>query len=123
MLKIDLKDKINVTVAKMELHTAVEQIQMSSKADVIIGVHGNGLTNVLWMPKGGLVIELFPPGSCQFGHQWISSVSSQNYAGISHDLVIPRYNVIELKEPCRTLFRTGKWNQVFPLIVSLVHKG
>lgn len=37
-----------------------------TKADVVIGVHGNGLTNAIWMKPGGAVIECasFPPRRC-----------------------------------------------------------
>jgi hypothetical protein len=119
MLERDLKAKINVNHAKMELYTPAEQVQMISNADVIIGVHGNGLTNALWMPKGGLVIEMFPEGSCMFDYQWISTVSDQKYAGITGDIAIPSFTKF-VKEPCRTLMRTGKVNQLFPVNVTLV---
>jgi len=38
-----------------------EQIVLHSQATVLIGQHGAGLTNMLWMPPGAHVIEILPP--------------------------------------------------------------
>jgi hypothetical protein len=38
----------------------VEQVQRVSETDVLIGMHGAGLTNLLWLPPGAGVIELMP---------------------------------------------------------------
>jgi hypothetical protein len=36
------------------------QVRMFSNAQVVIGHHGAGLTNILYMPKGGVVVEVVP---------------------------------------------------------------
>lgn len=41
----------------MELMSKRDQMRLVSQADVVIGVHGNGLTNEIWMKPGGAVIE------------------------------------------------------------------
>jgi capsular polysaccharide biosynthesis protein len=41
----------------MEKLSKREQMALVTKADVILGVHGNGLTNEIWMKPGGAVIE------------------------------------------------------------------
>jgi capsular polysaccharide biosynthesis protein len=66
--------------AKLEDLSHAEQVTMVSDADVsrvggyddgewwaaltrvkiIVGVHGNGLTHLLWMPQGGNVVEVSP---------------------------------------------------------------
>lgn len=38
--------------------TLSDQVQVSSLADVIVGVHGAGLTGSYWMKPGGLVVEV-----------------------------------------------------------------
>jgi capsular polysaccharide biosynthesis protein len=50
----------------MELLSKRDQMDIVTKADVVIGVHGNGLTNAIWMKPGGAVIECasFPPRRC-----------------------------------------------------------
>ena len=38
-----------------------EQIVIHSSARILIGQHGAGLTNMVWMPRGSVVIEILPP--------------------------------------------------------------
>lgn len=38
-----------------------EQIEIFVGTRVLVGQHGAGLTNMLWMPTGGTVIEILPP--------------------------------------------------------------
>lgn len=38
-----------------------EQIQLFQSAKMILAPHGAGLTNMIFMPPGGTIIELFPP--------------------------------------------------------------
>lgn len=74
MLEQDMQDKINTKLIQMESYSPEEQTQICSNADIIIGGHGNGLTNALWMPKGGFVIEMFNAGACIFDYRWIASI-------------------------------------------------
>ena len=39
-----------------------QAMQDASALDVIMGVHGAGLTNMLWLRPGSAVIQLFPYG-------------------------------------------------------------
>jgi len=121
MLENEMKDIIDLKIRKMEMYSPEEQIQISSTADIMIGVHGNGLTNALWMPRGGLVMELFGPGRCAFDYQWISSVSGQKYAGISGDLAMPIYTNVG-KQPCRDFMRSGRIGQSFDVNVSVIQQ-
>jgi hypothetical protein len=50
-------DAIELHVPQMERMSPREQLKLVSKADILIGVHGNGLTNELWLRPGGAVIE------------------------------------------------------------------
>jgi hypothetical protein len=36
------------------------QVRMFSNAEIVIGHHGAGLTNMLYMPRGGLAVEVIP---------------------------------------------------------------
>lgn len=48
---------VDLHVAQMERLSKKDQMELVSKADVVLGVHGNGLTNEIWMKPGGAVIE------------------------------------------------------------------
>jgi hypothetical protein len=116
------EQRIKATVVNMELYTPEEQIKMSHNADVIIGVHGNGLTNGLWMRKGGLLIEILKTGFCIFDYQFIAVASRQHYAGITGDLVLPAFTT-EAKDPCLSLMNLQKGaGGFYDLNVTLVHK-
>jgi hypothetical protein len=51
--------KPNVTLVAFETMTLTESAHMLSKMDVLIGMHGAGLTNLLFLPKTAIVVELF----------------------------------------------------------------
>lgn len=48
---------VELHVAQMERLSKRDQMALISRADVVVGVHGNGLTNEIWMKPGGAVIE------------------------------------------------------------------
>jgi len=39
----------------------VDQVQLFNSASVVVGMHGAGLSNIAFMPKGGKVVELLTP--------------------------------------------------------------
>ncbi|MDC3376510.1 glycosyltransferase family 61 protein [Candidatus Nanopelagicales bacterium] len=47
-----------IDAAELDIST---QIEMHSSARILIGQHGAGLTNMIWMPPGAHVIEILPP--------------------------------------------------------------
>jgi len=59
---------------------------------VLLGVHGNGLTHLLWLPPSSAVIELFPAKVFQRDYQTAAAALGHNYTAIvsqlSLDLVI-----------------------------------
>ncbi len=58
-----------------------EQIQCVSSTDVLLGVHGNGLSHVLFLPTGGTLIELFPKDSFRSSYRMITQSRGLNYFG------------------------------------------
>jgi len=54
----DLGDVQLVDTADM---SPLEQVVLLSQTDVLIGQHGAGLSNLIWMPPGAAVIEIQPP--------------------------------------------------------------
>ena len=53
---------VSITLAKFDWNDKVpfvEQVNMTSRTDILIGVHGAGLTHAVFMPIWGVVIELY----------------------------------------------------------------
>jgi len=85
--------KVQFLQLHMENYSALEQVLMAAKCDVLIGMHGNGLTHQLWMRPGGYVIEYFWKYNYQFDYATASQLLNHTYLGILNGRVIPREKV------------------------------
>ena len=68
-----------------------QQVRFSAAHDVLLGVHGNGLTNALWMRPGSLVLEFFPPGARHYDYQVFAELCGLDYFGFEGDRVFPAF--------------------------------
>jgi hypothetical protein len=59
------------------------QVQLFAKARVIVGVHGAGLTNIVWSPPGAQVLELLPDKILDPGYRFLS-----NFCGHHHHAIL-----------------------------------
>lgn len=59
-----------------------EQVELFAHTDLVIGVHGNGLTNLIWMPDHGGVFELFPADFHFYFFQMLAEASGHHFCGI-----------------------------------------
>ena len=62
-----------------------EQVALFSQAQIVVGTHGAGLANIVFMPEGGSVIETFGRNFMQGGFAWLSHLSGHAYAHIVSD--------------------------------------
>ncbi|WWC68601.1 uncharacterized protein I206_102531 [Kwoniella pini CBS 10737] len=72
--RIEEQGKAIIIDAKLENIDLKGQFELFSDADIIFGVHGNGLTHEMWMPTGGIVIECFPKTTFAYDYAPISEV-------------------------------------------------
>ncbi|KAG8952904.1 hypothetical protein FRC04_003355 [Tulasnella sp. 424] len=74
-------------VVQAEKLTKDEQIQLAAKTTVMLGIHGNGLTHLVWMPLTPLstVIEIFIPGGFAKDYEWTSRALGMRHYGIWND--------------------------------------
>ncbi|GFZ42512.1 hypothetical protein JCM24511_00228 [Saitozyma sp. JCM 24511] len=92
--------------AKLEDLSHAEQVTMVSDADIIVGVHGNGLTHLLWMPQGGNVVEFFPPDSFTRDYEVPATAVGHAYHAIRNVTVyLPEHWVVD--EPSVESLRAG----------------
>ncbi|WAQ99366.1 RCN11-like protein [Mya arenaria] len=50
----------NIAAIRLEDLTMLEQLSLITNTDILVGMHGAGLSHVLFLPDHALVIELFP---------------------------------------------------------------
>lgn len=63
------------------------QLGLSSRTDILIGVHGNGLSHLMWMPRGSHVIEIFAKGGFMRDYQMLTSSLGHHYYAVWEDRV------------------------------------
>lgn len=81
-------DESKVNIVSMDKLTREEQIRLSARTTIMMGVHGNGLTHLLWMngqnPRA-TVIEFFFPGGFAEDYEFTSRALGIKYYGVWDD--------------------------------------
>lgn len=62
-----------------------EQIAWFAGAEAIAGIHGSGMTNSLWSPRGCKIIEMFSDQYIAGDAEWIAQCTGAEY----HSLIFP----------------------------------
>lgn len=62
-----------------------EQIQADYNTDLLISVHGNGLSHALFLPKGATVIEIFPRNTQCLCYRMFCDMRGLSYHGYHED--------------------------------------
>ena len=61
--------------------TFAQQVQVARSSHLMLGVHGNGLSNALWMVSPGALLELFPPSARILAYQQFAEARGLWYVG------------------------------------------
>lgn len=59
-----------------------EQVRLIGNTDILIGVHGNGLSHTLFLPNHASVIEIFPQNSLLLDYRLFADARGLDYYGI-----------------------------------------
>ncbi len=86
-LLAELERRFELTVADFARMPWPEQVRLSARQDLMVGVHGNGLTNLLWLRPGATVLELFPVGVHHYDYQVFCELNGIHYYGFEGDRV------------------------------------
>ena len=60
MVRLAREFSKSVKTVDLESHSLAEVIDAVSRSSVVVGMHGAMLATMIWMPRGGTVLELFP---------------------------------------------------------------
>ena len=81
-------------------------------AEALMGVHGAGLANVLWMPPGGALLELLPP-----------LCASISYWAIAAPLQLTYHHLVCQDPEFGAVHSTGRRHDVVTTVVGLCAVG
>jgi len=79
--RLEEKYGYEVNIVSMDKLSREEQFRLAGRTTIMMGVHGNGLTSLLWMyptPRSA-VMEFFYPGGFAEDYEWTSRA-----LGITH---------------------------------------
>ncbi|KIJ51251.1 hypothetical protein M422DRAFT_223717 [Sphaerobolus stellatus SS14] len=81
--KLADENDYELNIVSMEHLTRDEQIRLAARTTIMMGVHGNGLTALLWMKpsKRATVIEFFYPGGFAQDYGWTTRALGMKHYG------------------------------------------
>lgn len=88
MLITELTPFYSVDIVYMQDLSAFDQIRQAAFSNVMLAVHGNGLSHAMWMPRGGAVVEMFPNRRCLRDYYMLATVAGHAWVGIDNDTVV-----------------------------------
>lgn len=88
LLLYKLKTVAEVIVADFSGISWEEQVRLCAACNIIIGVHGNGLSNLLWLTENATVIEIFPASARNYCYQFMSEICDFQYYGCDGKFVM-----------------------------------
>ncbi|OWT37899.1 hypothetical protein C362_04923 [Cryptococcus neoformans Bt1] len=88
MVKLDKEGVIEFYNAQMENLPRVQQFCLALKADVMFGVHGNGLSHQLWMKPGSGVLEIMGKGFAK-DYATLAEMMGHEYHAIHYNETYP----------------------------------
>lgn len=60
----------------------VQQIQIIANTDLLLSVHGNGLSHILFLPENGRAIEIFPKDAHTVDYRLFADLRGAGYRGL-----------------------------------------
>ena len=89
----------------MEDISKAEQVQLLSKATIILGVHGNGMSGQLWSKPSPrtTVIEIFYPGGFLYDYEYTARSLGHKHYGVWNDKSVHPRPLSELFSPVTSI--------------------
>ncbi|KIJ51221.1 hypothetical protein M422DRAFT_26647 [Sphaerobolus stellatus SS14] len=82
--KLSEEHGYELNIVSMENLSREEQIRLAGRTTIMMGVHGNGLTSLLWMKPSNkaTVIEFFYPGGFAQDYEWTTRALGMKHYGV-----------------------------------------
>lgn len=82
MRKLEKMPEVQAQTVDFATISYKNQIQIINNTDVLLGIHGNGLSHLLFLPKHAAVIELFPPDAQALDYRLYADAKGLRYYGV-----------------------------------------
>ncbi|KAG8221358.1 hypothetical protein J3R82DRAFT_1530 [Butyriboletus roseoflavus] len=92
---------VEVNVVSMDKLSHAEQFRLAGRTTIMMGVHGNGLTSLLWMKPSqkSTVIEFFYPGGFAHDYEYTTIALGKAYYGVWNDETFTHPDMPPVKYP------------------------
>ena len=81
--------RFNVRRAQFELLPFDAQLRLVRETHVLVGMHGAGMVNSLWLPHRAHVIEIFPASKRRWGYRNICQYAGCRYSQFRGGVDLP----------------------------------
>ncbi|WWD07339.1 hypothetical protein V865_005437 [Kwoniella europaea PYCC6329] len=90
-----------LVIVEAEKMSKEEQFALAGRTTIMLGVHGNGLTHLLWMPATprSAVIEMFFKGGFARDYQWTAHALGLKHFAVQHDVSFTSPNLPKVDYP------------------------
>ncbi|OCF33685.1 hypothetical protein I316_04759 [Kwoniella heveanensis BCC8398] len=90
-----------LVIVEAEKMSKEEQFALAGRTTIMLGVHGNGLTHLLWMPATprSAVIEMFFKGGFARDYQWTAHALGIRHFAVQHDVSFTSPNLPKVDYP------------------------
>ncbi|ORX41015.1 hypothetical protein BD324DRAFT_640712 [Kockovaella imperatae] len=95
------KANFELIIVEAEHMTKEEQVALAARTTIMLGVHGNGLTHLVWMPATprSAVIEMFFKGGFARDYQWTAHALGIRHFAFQHDQFFTAPNLPNVDYP------------------------
>jgi capsular polysaccharide biosynthesis protein len=85
----EIARKYNFEVVDCDELTFGQQVELFSSCSHVIGIHGAGLTNIVWRKNAPMsVLELFPEDYVHPGYFWLACSFGKNYDALTGSKIL-----------------------------------
>ncbi|KAJ8689566.1 hypothetical protein PTI98_012460 [Pleurotus ostreatus] len=108
---------VEINSVQMEHLSKAEQFDIGTRTDIMVGVHGNGLSHQMWMKAGGTVLEFYDTGGFMRDYQLLAEAMHHTHYVIWNDTIHDKW-----RENKKTLM-TKNFNNVHlhtPFVIELL---
>ena len=80
--------QVELVIADFSGFSFVEQVQRISRADILFGLHGSGLTHLFWLPPNATVVEIMPENTLALDYRLFAGMRGLSYVCTWHRLCV-----------------------------------